>query len=143
MVAHHRFEEAKLWLKGVKDNLARRPQGNDRAQVKAIYVGQYDISLGNSYYFGKMLANKEQQEWAGSVKLLFPNQGNRGTHVNISGMALTKYAPNRDDAIKLMRFLVGEEAQKIYAEVNYEFPVRAGVDLSPLLEPYEASNQMR
>ena len=83
-----------------------------------------------------MLANKEQQEWARSVKLLFPNQGNRGTHVNISGMALTKYAPNRDDAIKLMRFLVGEEAQKIYAEVNYEFPVRAGVDLSLLLKPY-------
>ncbi len=90
-----------------------------------------------------MLANKEQQEWARSVKLLFPNQGNRGTHVNISGMILTKYAPNRDDAIKLMRFLVGEEAQKIYAEVNYEFPVRAGVDLSPLLKLYEASNQMR
>ena len=90
-----------------------------------------------------MLANKEQQEWARNVKLLFPNQGNRGTHVNISGMALTKYAPNRDDAIKLIRVLVGEEAQKIYAEVNYEFPVRAGVDLSPLLEPYEASNQMR
>ena len=62
MVAHHRFEEAKLWLKGVKENLARRPQGNDRAQMKAIYVGQCDISLGNSYYFGKMLANKEQQE---------------------------------------------------------------------------------
>ena len=63
MVAHHRFEEAKLWLKGVKENLARRPQGNDRAQVKAIYAGQWDISLGNSYYFGKMLANKEKQEW--------------------------------------------------------------------------------
>jgi iron(III) transport system substrate-binding protein len=137
MVAHHGFEEAKSWLKGVKENLARRPQGNDRAQVKAIYVGQCDISLGNSYYFGAMMADTEQQEWARSVKLLFPNQGNRGTHVNISGMALIKYAPNRDDAIKLMRFLVGEEAQKIYAEVNYEFPVRAGVDLSPLLKPYE------
>ncbi len=137
MVAHHGLEETKLWLKGVKENLARRPQGNDRAQVKAIYVGQCDISLGNSYYFGKMLADKEQQEWARSVKLLFPNQENRGTHVNISGMALTKYAPNREDAIKLMRFLVSEEAQKIYAEVNYEFPVRQGVALSPLLKPYE------
>ena len=137
MVAHHGLEETKLWLKGVKENLARRPQGNDRAQVKAIYVGQCDISLGNSYYFGKMLADKEQQDWARNVKLLFPNQGNRGTHVNISGMALTKYAPNREDAIKLMRFLMSEEAQKIYAEVNYEFPVRQGVALSPLLKPYE------
>ncbi len=84
-----------------------------------------------------MLANKEQLEWARNVKLLFANQGNRGTHVNISGMALTNNAPNRDDAIKLMRFLVGEEAQKIYADVNYEFLVRAGVDLSLLLKPYE------
>ena len=90
-----------------------------------------------------MFAIKEQQEWARSVKLLFPNQENPGTHENMSGMAQTKYAPNRDDAIKLMRFLVGEEAQKIYAKVNYEFPVRAAVDLSPLLKPYEASNQMR
>ncbi len=140
MVAHHGLEETKLWLKGVKENLARRPQGNDRAQVKAIYVGQCDISLGNSYYFGKMLADKEQQDWARNVKLLFPNQGNRGTHVNISGMALTKYAPNQEDAIKLMRFLMSEEAQKIYAEVNYEFPVRQGVALSPLLKPYEGFN---
>ena len=137
MIAHHGEEGGKLWLKGVKENLARRPQGNDRSQVKAIYEGQCDISLGNSYYFGAMMADPEQQEWAGSVKLLFPNQENRGTHVNISGMALTKYAPNRDDTIKLMRFLVSEEAQKIYAEVNYELPVRRGVDLSPLLKPYE------
>ena len=137
MIAHHGEEEAKLWLKGVKGNLARRPQGNDRSQVKAIYEGQCDISLGNSYYFGAMMADPEQQEWARSVKLLFPNQKNRGTHVNISGMALTKYAPNREDAIKLMGFLVSEEAQKIYAEVNYEFPVRQGVALSPLLKPYE------
>ena len=72
------------------------------------------------------MADPEQQEWARSVKLLFPNQENRGTHVNISGMAITKYAPNREDAIKLMRFLVSEDAQKIYAEVNYEFPVRKG-----------------
>ena len=72
-----------------------------------------------------------------SVEPLFSNQGNRGTHGNISGMALTKYAPNREDAIKLMRYLVSEEAQKIYAEVNYEFPVRTGVDLSQLLKSYE------
>ena len=70
-------------------NLARRPQENDRAQVKAVYVGQCDISLGNSYYFGKILADKEQLEWAKSVKLRFPNQGKRGTYVNISGMALS------------------------------------------------------
>ena len=84
-----------------------------------------------------MLANKKSKSKARSVKLLFPDQGNRGTHVNISCMALTKYAPNRYDAIKLMSFLVDEEAQRIYAEVNYEFPVRAGVDLSQLLKPYE------
>ena len=69
--------------------MARWPQGNDQAQVKAIYVGKCDISLGNSYYFGKILADKEQLEWAKSVKLRFPNQVKRGTYVNISGMALS------------------------------------------------------
>ena len=77
-----------------------------------------------------MLADKEQQEWARSVKLRFPNLGNRETYVNISGMALSKQAPNQEDAIQLVHFLVSDEAQKIYTEVNYEFPVRTRVDLS-------------
>jgi iron(III) transport system substrate-binding protein len=137
IIAHHGSEAAEQWLTGVKNNLARRPQGNDRAQVKAIFEGQCDLSLGNSYYYGAMLANDEQKAWANSVNLLFPNQGERGTHVNISGVALTKHAPHRDAAIRLMEFLSQETAQRMYAEVNYEFPVREGVAVAGILKPYQ------
>lgn len=136
MIAHHGEAEAETWLRGVKANLARKPQGNDRAQVKAIKEGICDLSLGNNYYFGKMLADKEQSTWADSVHLLFPNQSDRGTHVNISGMALTQSAPNKDNAIKLMEFLTGELAQQIYAEQNYEYPVNPRVSPSGLVQSW-------
>ncbi|MFA0811083.1 Fe(3+) ABC transporter substrate-binding protein [Microbulbifer epialgicus] len=139
MIAHHGEAETKEWLQGVKANLARKPQGNDRAQVKAISEGVCDLSLGNSYYFGKMITNKEQPEqvdWAKSVNLVFPNQKDRGTHMFISGAALTKHAPNRDNAIKLLEFLSGAEAQYVYAEKNYEFPVRPGTPRSELIKEY-------
>ncbi len=139
MVAHKGEEEAKKWLEGVKANLARKPTGNDRAQVKAIYSGECDLSLGNTYYMGKMQTNEkepEQQEWAKSVRILFPNTNDRGTHVNISGMLLAKYAPNKDNAIKLMEFLSSGEAQKIYAEVNHEYPVLGGVEASKLVQSW-------
>ncbi|WP_197474934.1 ABC transporter substrate-binding protein, partial [Oleiphilus sp. HI0079] len=90
MIAHHGEAEAETWLRGVKSNLARKPQGNDRAQVKAIYEGVCDLSLGNNYYLGKMLNDPEQIKWAEAVQITFPNTEERGTHVNISGMALTK-----------------------------------------------------
>ncbi|MDA0787718.1 MAG: Fe(3+) ABC transporter substrate-binding protein [Proteobacteria bacterium] len=133
MIAHHGEEKAEAWLRGLKANLARKPQGNDRAQVKAINEGECDISLGNNYYFGLMLQNEEQFAWAQSVYPVFPKIGDRGTHVNISGMALTKAAPNRDNAVKLMEFLVGDLAQQMYAEQNFEYPVVAGVPQAGLL----------
>ena len=136
MIAHHGEAEAENWLRGVKANLARKPQGNDRAQVKAIKEGVCDLSLGNNYYFGKMLNDEEQSAWAEAVHLTFPNQGNRGTHVNISGMALTKSAPNKANAIKLMEFLTEELAQKIYAEQNYEYPVNPKVSPSGLVQSW-------
>ncbi|WP_197736497.1 extracellular solute-binding protein [Microbulbifer sp. GL-2] len=142
MIAHHGEAETKQWLQGVKANLARKPQGNDRAQVKAISEGVCDLSLGNSYYFGKMITNKEQPEqvdWAKSVNLIFPNQKDRGTHMFISGAALTKHAPNRDNAIKLLEFLSGVDAQYVYAEKNYEFPVRPGTPRSKLIKEYMGS----
>lgn len=134
MIAHHGEAEAKQWLEGVKANLARKPQGNDRAQVKAVKEGVCDIAVGNSYYYGKMLTNDEQRAWADSVNIVYPNQGDRGTHVNISGMTMTKSAPNRDAALKLMRFLTEDEAQKIYAEQNFEYPVKPGVSASKLVD---------
>lgn len=134
MIAHHGRADAGRWLEGVKANLARKPQGNDRAQVKAIRDGICDLALGNNYYYGKMLQKAEQKPWAEAVNVAFPNQENRGAHVNISGMALTKHGPNPQNAVKLMEWLVGAEAQSIYAEQNFEYPVRAGVPWAPLLQ---------
>lgn len=134
MIAHHGEAEAKKWLEGLKANLARKPQGNDRAQVKAVKEGVCDIAVGNTYYYGKMLTNDEQRAWAESVNIVYPNQGDRGSHVNISGMTLTKSSPNREAALKLMRFLTEDLAQKIYAEDNFEYPVKAGVSASKLVD---------
>jgi len=133
MIHHHGEEYTRDWLEAVKANLARKPQGNDRAQVKAIWAGECDISLGNTYYMGQMLEDEEQKAWAHSVNVLFPKFENGGTHVNISGIAMTKAAPNRDDALKLMEFLASPEAQEIYAEVNYEYPVAPGSSPSDLV----------
>ncbi len=127
---------AEAWARGVKANLARRPQGNDRAQVKAVYQGECDVALGNTYYMGKMATNKkkpEQKKWAAAVNLIFPNQDGRGTHVNISGAGVTKSAGNRLNAIRLIEFLSGNAAQKIYAEGNFEYPVKVGVRLHPIV----------
>lgn len=126
VIKHHGGEKAKEWLEGVKGNLARKPQGNDRAQVKAIWAGECDISVGNTYYMGKMLTNDEQKAWADSVRIVFPTFENGGTHVNISGMALTKAAPNKENALKLMEFLASPKAQEIYAKANFEYPIAPG-----------------
>lgn len=115
VIEHHGEEGAKTWLQGIKNNLARKPQGNDRAQVKAIWAGECDIAIGNTYYMGKMLEDEEQREWAESVNVLFPHFENGGTHVNISGVAMTKAAPHPEDALKFIEFLTSPEAQEIYA----------------------------
>lgn len=133
MIAHHGTEYTQNWLLGFKSNLARRPQGNDRAQVKAIKEGLCELAIGNSYYLGKMLEDPRQKTWAQAVEINFPNQGNHGAHINISGMALAKHSANPQAAIKLMEYLSSQDAQQIYAEINYEYPVKANVPLSPLV----------
>jgi iron(III) transport system substrate-binding protein len=130
---HHGAEATETWLKGVKANLARKPQGNDRGQVKAIWAGECDISLGNTYYMGAMLSDAEQTEWANSVKIVFPVFENGGAHVNISGVAMTKAAPNRENALKMMEFLTSPKAQAIYAEANFEYPIAPGIQPDPLV----------
>ncbi|HQY43483.1 MAG TPA: Fe(3+) ABC transporter substrate-binding protein [Paracoccaceae bacterium] len=134
MIAHHDEAYAKQWAEGVKANLAHKPEGGDRDQVKSIWAAECDISLGNTYYMGQMLADAEQTEWANSVRIIFPTFENGGTHLNVSGMAMTKSAPNKDAALKLMEFLASDEAQKIYAETNHEFPVKPGVERSALVK---------
>lgn len=140
MIAHHGEEAAEEWLEGLKDNLARKPQGGDRDQIKAIHAGECDIAIGNSYYYGNMLNDENQREAAESVRLVFPNAAGRGTHINISGIALTKSAPNRDNAIRLMEFLSEPKAQQIYAEANTEYPANPDVKPSGMVAEWGEIN---
>jgi iron(III) transport system substrate-binding protein len=141
MIAHHGEAWTEEWLKGVKANLARKPAGNDRLQVKGVYAGECDLALGNTYYMGAMLTDEkepEQKAWANSVNILFPNSDDRGTHINISGAVVAKYAPHQENAVKLVEFLASDKGQELYAEVNHEYPVKKGVPWSPLVKSWGA-----
>jgi len=136
MIANKGEAETKKWLEGLKANLARKPQGNDRAQAKAVYEGVCDIAIANTYYMGKMATNEkkpEQKKWAEAIKITFLNQDDRGSHVNVSGAGVLKGAKNRDAAVKLLEWLSGEDAQQFYAEDNHEYPVHADVKPSALV----------
>jgi iron(III) transport system substrate-binding protein len=133
MIVHHGEDYATTWAEGLKANLARKPDGGDRDQVKAIAAGECDIAIGNTYYIGEMLADPEQAPAAEAVNVVFPVFEGGGTHLNISGVAMTKSAPNRENALKFMEWLSGDEAQQIYAETNNEFPVKPGVPRSALV----------
>lgn len=136
LIVHNGETATEQWLSAVKANLARKPQGSDRAQVKAIKEGLCDLSLGNSYYFGKMLQDDEQVHWANAVELNFPNQDNRGSHINVSGAVITKYAPHEAQAKALLEFLSSDHAQALYAELNMEYPVKPGVEPSKLVKSW-------
>lgn len=139
IIAHEGEPAAEKWLHGVKENLARKPQGNDRAQAKAVYEGICDIAISNNYYMAKMMTNDkkpEQKKWAAAVRLTYLNQDGHGQHMNVSGAAVLKGAKNRAQAIKLLEFLSGDKAQKIYAEVNHEYPVKAGVARSEIVQSW-------
>ena len=139
VIAHEGEEAAEMWLTGVRDNLARKPQGNDRAQAKGIYEGVCDVAISNHYYMGKMATNEEkpeQQDWAKAVNVQFLDQSGRGNHVNISGAAVIKGAKNRDNAVALLEFLAGDKAQNMYASVNFEFPVKDGIKTHELVESW-------
>ena len=136
VIAHHGEEAATTWAAGLHANLARKPNGGDRDQVRAIWAGECDISLGNTYYMGEMLGDPEQAEWANAVRIIFPTFEGGGTHINISGVALTAAAPNKDEAVQLMEFLVSPTAQAIYAEVNNEYPLLQGAALSDLVQSW-------
>lgn len=136
IIVHHDEAYATQWAEGLKANLARKPDGGDRDQVKAIAAGECDIAIGNTYYMGQMLADPEQKAWAEAVNIVFPTFEAGGTHLNISGVAMTKSAPNKENALKFMEWLSSDAAQKIYAETNYEFPVKAGVERSELVKSW-------
>ena len=131
IIAANGADDATKWAKGLVSNLARRPQGNDRAQIKAIHSGECDVALVNHYYYGKLLFSKvpSQRSWANSVNLIFTNQNDRGNHVNISGGGVAKYSKNKLNAIRLLEFLTEETAQRLYGEINFEYPVNPAVKL--------------
>ena len=135
IIANNGKTEAKTWAEGMVTNFARVPKGNDRDQIKAILAGEGDLAIVNTYYIGKLLNSKDPVEVnaANAVGLFFPNQDNRGTHINISGIGVTKYAPNKANAIKFIEYLVSKEVQEIFAQTNYEYPVNVLANTSELL----------
>lgn len=139
VLAHKGKKATKQWLNGLVENLARKPQGGDRDQIKAVASGKGDIAVVNTYYLAKMLKSDNQAEVkaAKKVNLVFPNQNGRGAHINISGAGVTKHAPHKANAVKLLQFLTSKKAQHMYASRNYEFPVRKDVQLPPLLQKWK------
>lgn len=131
-------EAAKDWAKGVVANMARNPKGSDRDQVKAVASGEGDIAVVNTYYIGLMLnaGNEEERKAGETVGIIFPNQEGRGTHINISGIGVTKYAPHKENAIKLMEFLSGESAQQTLASLNYEYPINPKASKAAILKTW-------
>ena len=129
MIAALGEEEAEEWASGVVANFARSPQGNDTDQIRDVAAGVGDVALVNSYYIGRLLHHEEaaSRELARDIGVFFPNQDGRGAHVNVSGAGVTAHAPNRNNAIRLLEFLTGPEAQEAFAEANYEYPVREDV----------------
>jgi len=135
-IAHHGEAQAEVWLRGIKANLARKATGGDRDVARDIMGGICDIGLGNSYYVGLMRSGRggdEQSRWGAAIKVILPVFEGGGTHVNVSGAAVAKNAPNRAAAVKFLEYLVSAEAQKIYAEANFEFPVRQGAATHPII----------
>ena len=129
-------DKAREWLTKVRDNLAFAPDGSDRAQVKAILDGTCDLAIANTYYMGAMLNNEaepEQKDWANSARIIYPNAESDGTQVNVAGGFIAKHAPNVDNANALIAFLLSDEAQSIYADTNYEFPVVASAPINELV----------
>ena len=137
MIGQYGEDASRTWLQGLKGNLARRPQGNDRAQSQAIYNGVCDLAIMNTYYYGLMANNtKEPQQklWAEAITPLLPTQDGPGANINASGVALSKYAKNQANALKLIAFLLDTKAQQKYAELNYEFPASPAVKSSSFLD---------
>ncbi|YBV96699.1 Fe(3+) ABC transporter substrate-binding protein [Phyllobacteriaceae bacterium JZ32] len=138
-IAHHGVEATEKWLAGVKDNLARKAGGGDRDVAKDILGSICDIGIANSYYVGLMRSGKggeDQKAWGDAIKVILPTFKDGGTQVNISGAAVAKHAPNKEQAVQLLEYLVSDEAQKLYAEANFEYPVKAGAPIDPIIASF-------
>lgn len=138
LIVNNGEEEAREWAEAVVENMARSPKGNDRDQVKAVVAGEGDLAIVNTYYIGKLLNSEDKEEVKAGEKvgLFFPNQEGQGTHINVSGAGVAAFAPNKENAVKFIEFLVSEEAQKIFAHSNYEYPVNEAVEPASLLQEW-------
>jgi iron(III) transport system substrate-binding protein len=141
MIAHDGAEATEQWLRGVKGNLARKAAGGDRDVARDILGGICDIGIANAYYVGHMKnaqPGTDARKWGDAIKVVRPTfkNGGDGTHVNVSGAAVAKHAPQKQNAVKLLEFLVSEPAQTLYAKANYEYPVRKGVQLDPVVASF-------
>jgi iron(III) transport system substrate-binding protein len=135
-IAKHGADATEAWLNGIKANLARAAGGGDRDVAKDILGGICDIGPANSYYVGLMRSGAggpEQEQWGAAIKVILPTFEGGGTHVNVSGAALAKHAPNKAEAIQLLEFLASDEGQQLYADANFEYPVKPGVPADELI----------
>ena len=135
-IAKHGEAKAEEWLRGLKANLAQKPSGGDRETARDVAAGKCDLGIGNTYYWALMATSDAQKPWADATKVILPTFAGGGTHVNVSGVVLAKYAPNKANAMTLIEWLAGEKAQHIYADVNYEYPLRAGVAVNAIIAGY-------
>ncbi len=136
-IAHHGEQKTEAWLRGLKANLAQKPSGGDREVARDIAAGKCDIGLGNTYYWALMLNQEpDKKAWAEATKVILPKFQDDGTHVNVSGAVLIKHAPNKANAMKLIEWMVGDTAQRLYADINYEYPIRPGIPVNPTIAGY-------
>lgn len=140
MIHHLGSDRTEAWAKGLVANFARKPQGGDRDQIRAVAAGECDVALANTYYLAQLYTSSKESDRAAAAKVevFWPNQGGTGVHVNISGAGVTKSASHRDDAIRLIEFLSSDDAQRLYAESVYEYPVKPGVPRSDLVAAWGA-----
>lgn len=140
MIAHDGAEATEQWLRDVKANMGRKATGGDRDVARDILGGICDVGIANAYYVGRMKnaePGSDDYSWGEAIRVIRPTFANAGgTHVNISGAALAKHAPNKDNAVQLLEYLVSDEAQSLYAKANYEYPVKAGVELDPVVASF-------
>jgi len=138
LIAAHGEQRVEQWAEGVVENMARRPQGGDTDQLRALAAGEGDVAVANHYYYARMLTSDDADDRAAAAKLqlVFPNQEGRGAHVNISGAGVVKHAPNKKNAVKFLEYLASDKAQQIFAAGNQEFPVVEGIEISPVLKQF-------
>jgi iron(III) transport system substrate-binding protein len=136
VIAKHGEAKAEEWLRGLKANLAQKPSGGDRETARDVAAGKCDIGIGNTYYWALMTQNPAQKPWADATRVILPTFAGGGTHVNLSGVVLAKHAPNKANAMKLIEWLAGDKAQQMYADINFEYPVKDGISINAIIAGY-------